>query len=265
TLTGGSGSVSIFASTLQSDLQTALKKHELKLYYQPQFDSMNNCIGAEALLRWKHPVCGNIYPPLVCQLAMEGDFLELMERYIFEIAFNDVQALIGKLPENFRISVNVTGKTIQNEEFQDFLTDLMNRWRLPEKLLCIEITEQASLCVSDKFISKISELKKCGYTFAIDDFSMGHTSIAYLKTNLFDEVKLDGSLVKDMMSNERCKDIINSIAMLSQTLDFHVLAEYVETKEQREALMQLGCNQYQGYLYSPAISLEALAKVIQGK
>ena len=97
----------------------------------------------------------------------------------------------------------------------------------------------------------------------MDDFGMGHSSLMYLQNNQFDMVKLDGSLVKQLMSNQRSSDIIASIIYLSHSLKFEVLAEFVETVEQRDTLLALGCRNYQGYLYSPAIPIDALRLFIQ--
>ena len=94
-----------------------------------------------------------------------------------------------------------------------------------------------------------------GIELSIDDFSMGSTSIQYLKNNLFDELKLDGSLVKGLKTNENCREIIKSITSLASSLDLIVIAEYVETEEDRKSLHEVGCDRYQGYLYSPAVFL----------
>ena len=104
----------------------------------------------------------------------------------------------------------------------------------------------------------IKKIRSFGYTFALDDFSMGHTSLQYLQHNQFDLVKLDGNLVRSILTNNRTKEIINSIVFLSKSLDFKVLAEFVETIEQKEALEQIGCLLYQGYLFSPAIDRDSL-------
>ena len=106
----------------------------------------------------------------------------------------------------------------------------------------------------------LRKIKALGFTFALDDFSMGHTSLQYLQHNQFDMVKLDGNLVRSILSNERTKEIINSIVYLSKSLGFNVIAEFVETDEQKKALENIGCLLYQGYLYSPAVDCEALLK-----
>ncbi len=257
-LSDGNSNLNISAKYLMDDLKNALKNRELKVYYQSQYDENGKCLGAESLLRWHNEKMEMIYPPLICQLAKEGNFLVDLEKYIFNTVFLEMDELEKVYGPECQISINVTGTTIQKPEFLEFLVDLMNRFRFPARRVCIEITEQDAIPLNEKFISLLSELKECGYSLAIDDFSMGHTSIAYLKTNLFDEVKLDGSLVKDMMKNDRCKEIINSISFLAKSLDFKILAEYVENEEQREMLRALNVHEYQGFLYAKALPLEKL-------
>ena len=106
-------------------------------------------------------------------------------------------------------------------------------------------------------------LKEMGVSVIMDDFGMGHSSMSYLQHHHFDEVKLDGSLVKELLKNQRCREIISSIIYLSQSLDFSIMAEFVETKEQLELLHELGCDQYQGWYYSPAVPLEEAVEFIR--
>ena len=115
----------------------------------------------------------------------------------------------------------------------------------------------------NKFASILDKIKKLGYKIAIDDFSMGSTSIKYLQSNHFDIVKLDGAIVKDMMVNERSKDIVSSIVFLAESLDFKVLAEFVETQEQMMALQEVGCDYYQGYYFSKAVTKEEFIERIK--
>ena len=119
--------------------------------------------------------------------------------------------------------------------------------------MCIEVTEQATLNFDENTLKALKTLKDMGLMLAIDDFSMGQTSINYMKDNLFDIVKLDGSLVKGLFEHQNTREIISSIVSLASSIDMLVLAEYVETQEQKEELHKLGCNCYQGYLYSPAV------------
>ncbi|MBR4719370.1 MAG: EAL domain-containing protein [Lachnospiraceae bacterium] len=252
TLPGDPGRI---ARTLAAELSDYIDSDDFVLYYQPQFNEEHVLIGAEALLRWTHEQYGPIYPPLAIALAEELNRLTELEEKIFLTVFRHLDELLKyKEDENFHISINVTGITIQTDEFEDFLKNLHIIYPGKCKHVLIEITEQATLKVDDNFIARLQRIKTLGYTFGIDDFSMGNTSIKYLQSSIFDIVKLDGGISRDVF-NERSREIISSISRLTEGLNIETIAEYVETEEQRKALEDVGCHIYQGYLYSPAIPL----------
>ena len=124
------------------------------------------------------------------------------------------------------------------------------------KNICLEVTEQTALDLGEETREQLNELRQMGLLLAIDDFSMGQTSLHYLKDNLFDVIKIDGSLVRGLLTSQNCREIISSITGLAESLSLPVVAEFVETTEQREILHEIGCDCYQGYLYSPAVPLE---------
>ena len=128
------------------------------------------------------------------------------------------------------------------------------------KNLCLEVTEQDSLSFDENTVTTFKALKDLGLSLAIDDFSMGQTSINYLKENLFDFIKLDGSLVRELFDRSNCREIIISISRLAKSLHLSVIAEYVETKEQLDTLHETGCDYYQGYLFSPAVFISEIKK-----
>ena len=130
-------------------------------------------------------------------------------------------------------------------------------------MLWIEITEQDILLQTDVVVRKLEELKKQGHKLLIDDFGMGHNSILYLQEGIFDEVKLDGHLVTQLPGNGRSRDIISGIIRMARSLDLRILAEYVETKEQRDILAELGCGFYQGYYYSRPLPMDKLVEYIK--
>lgn len=226
------------------------------MYFQPQYDSDNHCIGAEALLRWNHPVYGMVYPPLVIKLLEETELLTKAETLILKTVMEQMRQIKDIYGDQVKISVNVTGLTIQLDEYESFLREMWERY--PEHVgnIMIEITEQASLQIDDAFLARLARIKEMGYRLAIDDFSMGNTSVKYLRSNVFDMIKLDGSLIRDIESNERSRGIVRNMVNMAQEFHIDILAEFVETKEQQELLAELECNLYQGYLYSPAVSLE---------
>ena len=263
------GNAGRLAKLLVSDLQGSLaavnaddntdhNDSPLLVKYQPQFDNTGRCIGAEALLRWNHERYGIIYPPLAVHLAKESGDLYGLETYIIERAIRDSESFRRCFGNDFKLSVNVTVTTLYDKRFIEFLQTLADRYRLKTGNICIEITEETELVTSEETGDLIRHIRSFGYTFALDDFSMGHTSLQYLQHNQFDIVKLDGNLVRSILSNDRTKEIINSIVYLSKSLNFKVLAEFVETTEQRDALEQIGCLLYQGYLYSPAVDRDSL-------
>ena len=258
TLPGDAGRI---ARTLSVELGDYIDSDDFTLFYQPQFNEAHKLIGAEALLRWRHEQYGPIYPPLAIAIAEEMGRLTELEEKIFHTVFKSLDELLKyKEDENFHISINVTGITIQTDEFEEFLKNLHIIYPGKCKHILIEITEQATLRVDDSFISRLQRIKSLGFTFGIDDFSMGNTSIKYLQSNIFDIVKLDGGISRDIF-NERSREIIASISRLTEGLNIETVAEYVETEEQRKALEDVGCYIYQGYLYSPAIPLSKFTEL----
>lgn len=249
---------------LAADLQLAMEQQELRLYYQPQYHADGRCIGAEALLRWNHVVYGKIYPPLVFKLAEEAGFLEILEEWVVRKAASDIQIMQEKYPgQKLKISVNVTGTTIQSKVFERFLKNLARSYPVNKMGMCIEITEQAVLQLDDVLNERFRQIREMGFQLAIDDFSMGSTSIQYLTGSFFNLVKLDGSLVEGILDNPRCCEIISSIVQLTNSLQMMVLAEYVSDAAIQEKLLELGCELYQGWHYSPAITLTDFEELLQ--
>lgn len=246
------------AKLLAQELQDMIGTKPLQIFYQPQHNAEHQCIGAEALLRWRHDVYGMIYPPLVIKLAEEIGRLTELEESVYRTVVEDMDRLCAALGKNARISVNVTGETIQGEAFENFLAELHSAYPEQCSHLAIEITEQAALLIDDALIARLNRIKDMGFELEIDDFSMGSTSIKYLQTNIFSTLKLDGGLSRGVLENPRSRDIVASIIKLSHEFGISVLAEYVENEEQRKALEDVDCTMYQGYLYSPAIPLEEL-------
>ncbi len=260
-LTGITATYGWMAKALASDLAQAREKGEMVLHYQPQYHLDGRCIGAEALLRWQHPLLGVIYPPLVFQLATETGLLADLEEWVVRQAAQDAGRLQGRW--RGRVSVNVTGVTMQTQRFEGFLSELAKeRGELTDQL-CIELTEQAAFQLNDVVSERFQHIRQAGYHLAVDDFSMGSTSLHYLLGGHFDLVKLDGSLVREIGENPRCRDIVSSIVQLSNTLGVAVLAEYVETRALRDELAQVGCVQYQGWYYAKAMPFSEFKTMLE--
>lgn len=167
------------ARMLLQDLKVAIKKKRLFLVYQPQVDANNVCMGAEALLRWNHPIFGFIYPPLIIYLAKEGGLLPKLERLLFEMACEAIYTTEQEYDGNFKISVNITAKSLL-WDIESCINENMEKYHISPDKLWIEITEQDMIANSNMVIDKLYRLKKVGHTLLIDDFGMGHTSLLYL-------------------------------------------------------------------------------------
>lgn len=246
------------ARVLSADLKDAIRDKKLFFLYQPQVDAEEKCMGAEVLIRWMHPIAGFIYPPLIIQLAKEEKLLRDIEAYLFDEAAYAVSEIEKVIHTEFKISVNITNESLAWDEFEYCMADKVRKYNISPRRLWLEITEQDALVSSGEMLDKIQRLKEQGHKFLIDDFGMGHTSLMYLQTNHFGVVKLDGSLTKDVLQNNRNKDIIAAITELGKSLHFETIAEYVETKEQKDKLLELGCDGFQGYYYSKPIALAEL-------
>lgn len=255
TLTELEGVPGEVAKQLAGDLKKAIDRNELYFLYQPQFRYTGELFGAEALLRWKHSQLGLIYPPLIIKLAAESGNLGALERYIY----TRVGGEIADVPD-LLFSINATAVSLQDDGFVDFLVRSFPGARAGGARVCVEVTEQESISFNAEMSKRLAKLKANGFRLAIDDFSMGHTSLKYLQEGCFDEVKLDGAITKKVLTDANVRDIISSIVFLSQEMGVTVLAEYVETSAQRETLAKLGCYHYQGYLYSPPVPLEELLR-----
>ena len=249
-------SVGIISRTLLQELKSAIQKRELYMLYQPQIDANGKCVGAEANLRWNHPVYGMIYPPLIIYLAEDGGILPELEDYIVDTVCQAIQKVKSRYHSTFKISVNFTAHSLLGD-IESCIHNAMKKYDVRPEELWIEITEQDVLLQVDTVTEKMKRLRAAGHKLLIDDFGMGHTSLLYLNSHTFDIVKLDGSLVRDLLINETNQTIVRSIVELTDKLGMSVIAEFVETEEQKMVLEQLGCRCYQGHLYSKPVVLES--------
>lgn len=247
---------------IAQELNRSLKAGKVRIFYQPQYNSDDECMGAEALLRFGTEKYGNIYPPLVLQLAREMDYLWDLEKYVLSYVVKDAENVQKAVGHKVKVSINVTPETMQTEEFMDYMELINISWNRDLVDICIEVTEQSYIDI-DEMDAVLRQLHELGYMLAIDDFSMGSTSIKFLKKNYFDIIKLDGNLVKNIFGPGNEREILNSITALAKSLGVQVIAEYTENRQVQKALEEMGCSFYQGYFYSPAVSIEQLGDALK--
>ncbi|CAJ0719492.1 hypothetical protein LMG6871_02902 [Ralstonia edaphis] len=239
------------AVALASDLEDAIKKEgQIFLEFQPQVDcSTGRVFGAEALLRWQHPVLGRVAPPIVVALADDIGLIDQLGLRILSLACRQRAAWRGVLPEDFVVAVNLSPRQLLDCTLCRNVLDILQREGLSPTQLELEITESTMLLPDINTIGNLKQLREAGVKVALDDFGMGHTSLHYLRELPLDTVKIDRSLA-DVSAGSINEHIVRSIASLSRTLNLSTVVEGVETEQQLQRLSALGCDRFQGYFFS---------------
>ncbi|MCB6365378.1 EAL domain-containing protein [Intestinibacillus massiliensis] len=249
-------SLGIIAKGVVGQLRTDISAGRIPVFYQPQVDINGKVNGAEALLRWQYDQ-KTLYPPLVIALAQEDGCYEKLTWCILDTVCRDILAIRQQIDPQIHIAANIVAQQLNDPDWTERLIQLAKEYDVCENLV-LEVTEETSLTNLPNITADIDRLNGDGIRLAIDDFSMGQTSLNYLRSNRFHYVKLDGSLVRQVQENRRSYDIAGSIISLGRNLGFTVIAECVENEALRSTLLELGCTVFQGYLYSPAIPLREL-------
>jgi lactose/cellobiose-specific phosphotransferase system IIC component len=252
------------ARVLASDLQlNAMENQGLYLVFQPQFDNAGHVTGCEALLRWRHSKFGIIPPPTTITISEEAELDDVLNKWIFETALRQLKYLRDLGHTDLVLSVNISPLQLHNPEIAKILENLLREYQLDPDKIEVELTENVAFDNSKESKEVLDKFKKLGVRLAIDDFGMGHTSLLYLRSFQVNTVKLDGSLVNDVLTDPNTADIIKAIISLCNSLGMHVIAEVVETKEQRDKLKELGCHIYQGYYYSRPLEINGFIQFIE--
>lgn len=242
---------------LERELRGGIDASEFLVYYQAQMSlATGKLIGAEALVRWKHPVMGIVSPDIFIHLCESNGLIIPIGEQILRDAC--VQVKVWKEQGLFegRISVNVSGKQFERPDIVETIKAVIDEVQFDPNYLELEITESVLMGNPQIFGEKLVELKALGIEVAIDDFGTGYSSLSYLKQFPIDKLKIDQSFVGGIPSNEQDMAIIKAVIAMSKALGFRTIAEGIEKEEQALFLKNLGCEQGQGYLYSRPLSAE---------
>jgi len=249
---------------IYSQLLVAIEENQLSLHYQLQYNDQNDIYGAEALIRWEHPKEGIISPDDFVPIAERTGLIVPIGIWIIQTACKQL-ALWQKdsITSKFIIAVNISAKQFNQEKFIEQIEDAIELNSIRPDSLKIELTESILVENLNEVIKKMELLREIGIKISLDDFGTGYSSLQYLKELPLDQVKIDQSFIKNMHSNRSDVAIIKSIILLSDALDFEVVAEGVETKEHYELLKELGCKLFQGYYFARPKNIESINKLIQ--
>jgi diguanylate cyclase (GGDEF)-like protein len=245
---------------LENGLRMALARREFNLHYQPQVDARDSrIVGAEALLRWRHPTRGPQSPARFIRVLEDSGLIVEVGQWVIEEACRTGARLLaeGRIDiENFSLSVNISPRQFRQSDFVERLLALLHKTKLPPRLLKLEITEGIVIQQLDDTIARMQRLREVGVRFAMDDFGTGYSSLTYLKRLPVDSLKIDQSFVRDAPNDSNDAEIVRAIVAMGHSLGLELVAEGVETPEQLTLLAEQGCHLYQGYLFSRPVPLD---------
>lgn len=251
---------------LENELRQALERNEFELFYQPQVDALTSAIiGAEALIRWRHPQKGLVMPSSFISIAEESNLINAIGEWVINTALQQLSTWQAAGIAIVPVAVNLSIIQFRQETLFESICNALRQTKLDPSMLELEMTESIAMEDHERTIQVLNQLGALGVKLSIDDFGTGYSSLNYLKQFNIDKLKIDQSFIRDMGRYPEDAAIITAIIGMAKGLHFKTIAEGVETKEQLAYLRDHGCDQMQGYLFSrpvPAPEFEQL--LIQG-
>ena len=247
-----------------AEMDTALAQRQFEPWFQPQYNhSTGALIGAEALVRWRHPTKGLISPGIFIPIFERNGFVYELDKYIWEETCRYLRKWTDEGRNPLPVSVNISRYDIFRADIVEVITGLVQKYSLPVELLRLEVTESAFSKSANQIIAVVKRLIDAGFTVEIDDFGSGYSSLNTLKDVPAQVLKLDMKFLESNSNSQRGGNIVEPIVRMAKWLDMSAIAEGVETLEQADFLLSIGCNYIQGYLYArpmPAADYEAHCK-----
>ena len=240
---------------LESNMRPALERGEFHVAYQPQVEIKDfRLVGMEALARWHHPLLGLLQPSEFIPIAEDSGLIIAIGDWLMRVACHQTRAWQNQGLTPMRLAVNLSARQFQQQAFIPSLLEILKETKLEPTWLEVELTEGSIMKEPEEAIEKLRELRMMGIKVAIDDFGTGYSSLSYLKRFPIDTLKIDKSFVKDVCTDPDDAAIVRAIVTLGHALDLQVVAEGVETQEQLDYLIMLGCDVLQGYLLSKPLT-----------
>jgi diguanylate cyclase (GGDEF)-like protein/PAS domain S-box-containing protein len=251
---------------IENQLREAIERDEFELYYQPQVSLTDNqIIGVEALIRWHHPERGLLAPDAFLSIAEESGLICAIGKQVLRKAcFQAKEWQNNELPP-IVMAVNIAGQQIIHKSIKEHVESILVESQLNPQFLELEVTEGFFIGTNEQVINTLKDLKSLGLTLAIDDFGTGYSSLSYLKRLPVDKLKIDRSFVQDLDWGNRDESFVQAIIAMGNSLHLHVIAEGVETENQRTLLMESGCAEYQGYLFSKPVPAAQITILLENQ
>lgn len=263
----------IFANTMQEDylknvqieheLRKAIENNELFMVYQPQIDAKGNIHGIEALARWNNALLGSIPPDQFIPIAETSGQMVKIGRFIIECTLSDIKEVQQLLGYTFQTSINISVRQFMDATFLEHLLETIHATQINQISITIEITENLFIEDMDYILPLLHQIRDCGIQISMDDFGTGYSSLSMLRKLPIDELKIDKSFIDTIVEDITAQKMVQNIISISKNYNMHVLAEGVETKEQKSILTSFGCDRFQGYYYSKPLSKTDLIRFLQ--
>ncbi|MGH9459311.1 MAG: EAL domain-containing protein [Thermoanaerobaculia bacterium] len=251
---------------LENRLRRALETRELAVFFQPQVTiGTGAVVGVEALLRWKHPERGIIHPDEFIRVAEDSRLIFPIGEYVFRETCLHLKRIRSQGYPALRGAVNLSGRQFQQRDLVQNLRRVLDEVKLEPHAIEVEITEGAAMQNTEWTVGALMELKALGVGIVLDDFGTGHSSLNYLRRFPIDCLKIDKSFVRDLDRHPSDRAIVTAIITMAKGLNMRVIAEGVETEQQRIFLAERGCDELQGFLFSPALDPSELLFLLARK
>ena len=248
---------------IERELRKALENKQLHLHYQVQVDNLGHPLGAEALIRWIHPERGLVSPVQFIPLAEETGLILPIGNWVLDTACAQIKEWHqNPLTRDLTLSINVSAKQFRQADFVEQVRTAIERHAIDPMQLKLELTESILVDNIEEIIVSMTALGEIGVQFSLDDFGTGYSSLQYLKRLPLFQLKIDQSFVRDIVTDSHDRSIVRTIIAMAQSLYLNVIAEGVETEEQRALLLSNGCKRYQGYLFSKPVPIEQFEAVL---
>ncbi len=251
-------------AALESEMRQALENRQFQLHYQIQVDSSRNPIGAEALIRWLHPERGMVSPGEFIPLAEETGFILPIGEWVLDAACAQIRTWQQHpISQALSLAVNVSARQFFQADFVAQVEASLQRHGIMPRRLKLELTESMLLRDIEEIIVTMNALRAIGVQFSLDDFGTGFSSLQYLKQLPLDQLKIDRSFIRDIVTDSNDKVIVRTIVAMAKSMEISVIAEGVESEEQLQLLLKNGCSNFQGYLFSRPVPIELFEALLK--
>lgn len=249
-------------SIIEEELKLSLLKNEIYMMYQPQIKADGTLFGVEALVRWENKKIGFVPPDKFISIAEDIGFMNKLGEFIIKRSLSQIRELQEHNNINFNLSINISVKQFMEVDFYENVLDYTEMYNFDNVSLTLEVTENVFIEDIDFILILLLKLKKHGIKISLDDFGTGYSSLSLLKKLPIDELKIDKSFVDDIAFDNNSKAMVENIIAIAKNLNISILAEGIESFEQKEILTSFGCDLFQGYYFSKPLKIEQLKEYI---